>query len=261
MAHASKKTTLPQWYHRLVALGKRRPIKSYDFDEDLSDLEEVLDDDGDSNFEDVDDDNLSEMSYNGSDADEYYELKDRREDRKREIWEFAQEDRESKARTIEDERQIGVEGQKTKERLQHALQQGQQPPEISIVNKKWNLYSAEYVEYCWDLAKGLFRQPYVSFTTLDLGRYDNPGPDDDVSCHVWLEEESCYFPNFSPPRRASLEPMVLRGRFDIELQFISNKYIIIKIPREFVFLNFGPPPPSAPAIFMFTGKRFPRGLV
>jgi hypothetical protein len=104
---------LPAWYHRLLALTMKedRDVYPEDFDEDLSDLEdssEVEEEEErasmrsecrcdkeycecESQNQDDDDDvydsdsRISGRSYNGSDAGYYYELKDEREERKREL--------------------------------------------------------------------------------------------------------------------------------------------------------------------------------
>ena len=102
-------TKLPAWYYRL--LKEFREIYPEDFDEDLSDLEvgtncseeeesgehEVQggeiegNDDEDTENSDYEGSNESEdvesdRSYDGSDADYYYELKEEREDRKNQLF-------------------------------------------------------------------------------------------------------------------------------------------------------------------------------
>ncbi|KAL7965828.1 hypothetical protein HDV63DRAFT_386339 [Trichoderma sp. SZMC 28014] len=101
---------LPAWYHRVRALEVAREEVGKDlawdaFDEDLSDLEPESDADADDvpfvrcgigdhesdcgcpspDASDDDEDGLSERSYNGTGADDYYRLRDLREDRKREL--------------------------------------------------------------------------------------------------------------------------------------------------------------------------------
>jgi hypothetical protein len=98
--HKQKATRpLPAWYYRVVSLGyiKDRDPYPEDFDEDLSELgssdksdekECVCDgEDSDCECELGDEDKESERSYDGSDAGNYYELKEIRKERKRELLE------------------------------------------------------------------------------------------------------------------------------------------------------------------------------
>jgi hypothetical protein len=85
-----QKQELPEWYYRLVSITVRedREIYPKDFDEDISNLEEGSEGDGEEQQkeegnvdydDDYDDGWDSDRSYTGSDADYYYELKaDRR---------------------------------------------------------------------------------------------------------------------------------------------------------------------------------------
>ncbi|CAK7214643.1 hypothetical protein SBRCBS47491_002215 [Sporothrix bragantina] len=106
--------SLPSWYYRVLNIGfkKNREVMGYDFDEDLSDMEEEKgqgsddaeqskneeedctcgseDSKCDCQIEDVDmdegddEDDKSERPYDGFDADYYYVMKHEREERKRE---------------------------------------------------------------------------------------------------------------------------------------------------------------------------------
>jgi hypothetical protein len=77
-----------------------------EFDEDLSELEESdesgkkgCDCDGDASeceYDLEDEDKMSEKSYDGSDADNYYELKETRKERKRELLEQRERHKEEK---------------------------------------------------------------------------------------------------------------------------------------------------------------------
>ncbi|KAF4995423.1 hypothetical protein FDECE_12812 [Fusarium decemcellulare] len=259
---------LPAWYYRVLRImeWEDRDAEPEDFDQDISDLGELSEEEkhensSDLDLEDIDDDNVSEMSYNGSDAEEYYELKELREDRKRQLRRIEKENRETeernrrdKAEMIESERRMELEVLQAKERLQEALQQGRQPPEI-FAAKIWNLYSVEYVEHLWDPTRVL-RLPYIEFVRCGDYGVDDPSPDDDVGGHLYFDSDhGCSIPPFSPPKRAALERKVVNARVGIEIQFISNEYVIVSVPREVVFLRSGPTPLSAPATFTFMGKQ------
>ncbi|KAJ3530113.1 hypothetical protein NM208_g9470 [Fusarium decemcellulare] len=146
---------------------------------------------------------------------------------------------------------IELEVLQAKERLQEALQQGQQPPEISVA-QMWNLYSVEYVEYFWYPNLGFWRLPSIALSRCG----DDPSPDDEVDGHIFFNyTDGCCIPPFSPPKRATLERKVVNACFGIKIQFISDEYVIVTVPRENVFMSSSRPPPLAPATFTFMGKR------
>lgn len=127
----------PDWYWRIVDLEFRtgRAYRPSDFDYDLSDLEEPMMKDGkaqrvchcgekamdkiaasnggcDCGRGDFDDGSESERSYDGSDAEEFYEMKAEREIRKREIRELRASrpsPEELKKKMIEAEKKLEAE--------------------------------------------------------------------------------------------------------------------------------------------------------
>jgi hypothetical protein len=104
------------WYHRLIGFAKDedRGVYPEDFDEGLSDVDEKeeekeppakLDCDCDSSADDCEcevpndaEDALTERSYNGSDVEYYYGLKEDREDRKWELRDRKETERKEKER-------------------------------------------------------------------------------------------------------------------------------------------------------------------
>ena len=78
----------PAWYYRVATpavISGEREIYPEDFDKDLSELEEKEVETSESDCDSEDEG--SEKSFEGSDAEHYYELKDERQERKRELLE------------------------------------------------------------------------------------------------------------------------------------------------------------------------------
>ncbi|KAH7137595.1 hypothetical protein EDB81DRAFT_799641 [Dactylonectria macrodidyma] len=287
-AQSAPKRSLPPWYYRLVALTIKedREVEPYDFDEDLSDLEEPNENaekDNDSmhgscecDNEDSDcdceslghdtDDSLTQRSYDGSDADYYYELKYDREERKRERRDIRNSERKAKEAQRDFEGQKENEVQEAYEHLQQAFRQGDVPPILDLhAGKLFHLYSVDHMDHCYN--PDLYPSKYVEFYTLD----DSGAPADDehppgdeatqIHGHVYFNVDcGCDFAPFPPPKHACLEEHLLKsfhGEFELEFRFISNDYIIMTVPRELVFIDSSPIP-SAPEIFKFMGIRYDR---
>lgn len=107
-----QKRNYPAWYIRLLRLTITgdRDVEEYDFDEDISELEEDPDDgpaeerfcdcDGEEDPECVCqiEDRESERSHDDSGAEYYYELKDQREERKKDLFRLKKQEEKGKGR-------------------------------------------------------------------------------------------------------------------------------------------------------------------
>ncbi|KAH6612871.1 hypothetical protein B0J18DRAFT_473788 [Chaetomium sp. MPI-SDFR-AT-0129] len=229
---------LPSWYLRLLAFSYQgdREVHPWDFDEDLSELEEQ--DDGSKQEKendcecgghdpecgcqflsdsDMDEDGRSERSYDGSDADYYYELKEEREDRKHEL--------------------------------------------------HWDkLFCTDHVDHFYAdfyaIKEVRFRpphnedKPHLEELKLDT----TPGL---IYGQVYLDVNACFgFGPFHPPKRASRKPVKLKccngAKGEVSLKFLGNGYVKLRVPRELVFMghrqaNLPTPPPKTPEVFKFVG--------
>ncbi|AEO57899.1 hypothetical protein MYCTH_2304632 [Thermothelomyces thermophilus ATCC 42464] len=272
--------TLPAWYYRVrtVSFKEDREVHDYDFDEDLSEPEDDkeqerddveqskkeegcacgLDDpecDGQVDYNDNMGEDESERSYNGSDADYYYELKDKREERKQEKL------RERKEK--EQQREI----EKTKEdevcaadRCLDTAEKGRETiPVGPLAGQSFRLYCSDHVDYFYSDLYGTKR---VDFYHLDVNER-NPGDEADALYgDVYLDSNAnCNFGPFRPPKRASRKAFKVKScddKYELSFQFIGNGYLKLRVSREMVFMkpyDASPPspPPTAPDVFEFAG--------
>ncbi|KAI8217130.1 hypothetical protein K4K54_011948 [Colletotrichum sp. SAR 10_86] len=192
-SHQTKKLPLPSWYYRVSHLSDTCGVGvcSEFFDEDISDLES---DKGESTVEgvpaakrdcgcagkdcehhvDVDgkqdiigsDDNSSERSYDGSDADDYYELRDLREERKRELRVIAKERqglRDYESDKVQEVR-AAYKSLKKAEKENETLSMG------FLASKTFRLYSPDYVQHRWSRDWPSKYVEFLSLASISLSR-------------------------------------------------------------------------------------------
>lgn len=227
---------LPAWYRRVRALEVARKEVGKDlgwdaFDEDLSDLEpgsdaddddtpavrcDISDHDSDcarpspdASDDDMDDeDGLSERSYNGPDADDYYRLKGLREDRKRELIEAKEELEELMESDLKDEAVMVKKIQAAIKAVRNAESRGDAPaPYNSVANTMFHVFCVDYVKHCF--CEWARSRKYVQFTyhvpDKDYGFKAMPPPNFDTKIHgqIYLTSDQCVlFEQFYPPREA-----------------------------------------------------------
>ena len=263
-------------------------MNGYDFDEDLSELEEDKeqerddieqfknedkddqdcecndeDSECDCKFEDddMDEDDESERSYDGSDADYYYELKEERDERKQEKL------RERK----EKERQRDIE--KTKEEevrvayrsLNKAEKERKTIPVGLLAGQSFRLFCSDHVDLFYS---DFYVTKRVDFYHLDDTNIPCPhkqkprSETDMLYGDVYLDANAnCNFGPFCPPKRASRKAFKVRscdGMYELSFKFIGNGYLKLRVSREMVFMNpdsASPPAPpaAAPEVFEFVG--------
>ncbi|KAH0425349.1 hypothetical protein CcaCcLH18_11005 [Colletotrichum camelliae] len=276
-----KERPLPAWYYRVSALYPRPDdeVVSEDFDEDISDLEsfkhgstnevavtaqgdcDCEDDDCEHRAEDGEDvfdsdDSESERSYNGSDADRYYELKELREDRKEELRKLAKEREDEK----DYERLKGEEVRTAYATLKKAEKESETLHMGSLHYKMFKLYCPEHVEHFWT--------QFSSFKSID---FYHPHSYDDVTHgkkpktnrrtvegQIHLDSKTDYqFKPFRSPTRPSRkkhELQLCQDERKLVVQFLSDEHIIVRVSRDLVFkCNSGPIPELAPETFEFMG--------
>ncbi|KAF5009866.1 hypothetical protein FDECE_3939 [Fusarium decemcellulare] len=271
--------SLPSWYYRLLTIRRDRLIEPYDFDEDLSDLEETggekgdedncsthgscKHDTGDSECDcesagsDTDSD-LTERSYDGSDADLYYQLKCDREERKHQLQDITKCQRQEKTARREFEQQQEQEVLEAYERLKKAIREGNMPPKLErLVDKSFNLYSVDHVDHCWE--PELYGLKHISFYEEVISGEHKHGSSNNatkIDGQMILSSDCDWeLDSFLAPEYASTKAYKLKdsdGEFAIECRFISNDYIMITAPRELVFMEEDQIPSTA-GTFKFVG--------
>lgn len=271
--------TLPPWYYRVLAIGLKedREVCGEDFDEDLSELEDDDDeeqgsdgveqseeedcacggDDPECDCQDDDDDESdSERSYDGSDADYYYELKEEREERKQEKL----EERKEKEQLLEIEKTMEDEVCAAHRSLDAAEEEGREPnPVGSLAGQSFKLYCSDHVDYFYS---DFYATKRVDFFHPDEDQRMRGDEADALYAHVHLDSNAnCNFGPFRPPKLANQKAFRVKSednKYELSLQFIGNGYLKLRVSREMVFMKphnarRPPPPPAAPEVFEFAG--------
>lgn len=293
---ASRRAELPSWYYRVLGLRWDQSPFDYkdseDFDEDLSELEE-----GSKQKNDAESDCESERSYAGSDADLYYELKEEREERKREkLQERKGRKRQKRKGRKHKAQQLAFERSKEEEvRAEYDSLEGQtnllswlakpgatpqarkEPTPIpfeSLAGQEFELFCSDHVKYWYD--GSYYGEKSVYFWHPDASVSDERKEglkDPNYETGMLFGELElgnyvmCKFGPFWPPSRASRKPVKVEsddGKHDISFQFLGNGYLKLRVSRNFVFMDSHlgnskpPPPPSAPQEFEFVGIWYNR---
>lgn len=220
-------------------------------------------------------DEMSERSYEGSDAGHYYELKEKREKRKREV---LQERKEKKlewefVRTKEDEVRAAYES------LQSHEKKGETVPVKSLPDQSLQLFCSDSVEYFYRYIAPTVRVDF--YYEPSQGDSDDPedntnSPNPDIPREYGVEEDEagvlhgfvylnasiqCHFGPFHPPKRASQSPVTLKSDNGHELSFtfFGSRYPKLTLSREMMSTYMtdtrhpSPLPPTAPEVFEFVG--------
>ncbi|KAJ9131299.1 hypothetical protein NKR23_g11785 [Pleurostoma richardsiae] len=249
--------SLPTWYYRIQStiFKEDRDVTFADFDEDLSELEE----DKTAESSEDDDEDCSERSHDGSDASWYYELKDMREELKRERL----RERKKKIQQREYERVKEEEVGAASMALEKAEGEHRIITVGPLANQSFELFCGDHVEYFFS---DLFPTKRIDFYYLDdmngSGQEKLGSEADVLYGDVYLNAEAnCNFGPFRPPTRASQNVVKVKscdGKYDLHLKFIGKGYLKLRVSREMVFMNpyrASPtdPPSAAPEVFEFVG--------
>lgn len=275
---------LPKWCYRClgITIEQDRDIYPCDFDEDISDLDDgsevdvhkkkrasisqecECDEDDcecESSSED-DEDSMSERSYDGSDCEYYYELKDQREDRKRELRKLEKLKEKEKEELYPFEREKEEEVQSAYDSLKKTGKEGKTVSLAPItVAGHFRLYSTDHIEYCYEL--GDYPTKYIEFYYLDesdqlLLDREARKKAKKIYGHIYFNGDcGCSFRPFKPPKHASLDNHTLKSddrKYSLTIQFLSNDYLKLKVGYDLVS-NDKPQPQDVPEIFDFVGIR------
>lgn len=250
--HRCTTRELPAWYRRLVILTitEDRDVEPWDFDEDISELGEgegnesdgsdvacTCDDEDDCECYLSGDDEESERSYTGSDADYYYELKEQRTDRKMQLHDEKEQQQEERNSTREDESRKEQIVYAAYEAMLEAEKGGDSPRLVleSITNKSFDLYSVDHVDHCYH---DFYRSKYVEFYHIEEDEECCKPPDAEakITGHAYLSADSgCQFVPFHPPKTAGCQKIPLKAQAsecEPVFQFINNNYLIMTVKAK-----------------------------
>ncbi|KAF4973281.1 hypothetical protein FSARC_356 [Fusarium sarcochroum] len=241
MAHSEPR--LPAWYYRVsVAVRKRNGVILWDFDEDISDLDET-NQDGET------------QSYDGPDAAYYYELRKKREERKRELHRRKEHIRKLKEDAREAELKKQQEVQTAYEAFEITISSGGKNY-LGPLDSQFDLFCLDYFDRFYDPSLHGYQRKYIKFQYPE-GQQEE-GRNVLLNGRLWLNPNVDYeLGPFSPPEQASLDHFKLKtidDRFTLALQFIDKDHLILRISRNLVFMD-KPQDASGPETFIFMGVR------
>ncbi|KAG4263149.1 hypothetical protein FPRO03_10512 [Fusarium proliferatum] len=215
---------LPTWYYRVsAAVEKRNGVILWDFDEDISDLYEI---------------NLDETAtYNGLNAADYHRLREKREERKRELFQHKETVRKRKEDAREDEKNKVGQVRAAYEALEISVSRSQST-QLGPIDSHPHGYQRRYVRF--------------EYENRDEAHSGN------LTGRFWLNPKIDFeLVPFKAPECSSLEHngiYTTDGRFSMILQFIDKDHLILRASRDLVF--WGNPQDSlGPEMFIFMGVR------
>ncbi|KAI2469796.1 hypothetical protein F4781DRAFT_392974 [Annulohypoxylon bovei var. microspora] len=295
---------LPAWYYRVLnipgVLRGKVDVEGYMFDKDISELDEEeerkMDEEKpfechceaaeDSNLEcwcesdsEYEADDMSERSYNGSDADCYYEMKQQREERKKERKKELKEER----KCWEKEKQEDLEFHKRKveeiRAVYKALEEnGGEGPAITVLEpaawmansstrrraKTFDLFCTDYVENCFHLSSSDWGS--ITFSEeksgIDIMKgYKGPKKiptreKANANIYVNCDDDNVEFSTFVVPDHASEDIYwsdLWMDKYQVGVQFIGQDYIRVIVSRDIIEASERKSLPACPETFEFMG--------
>ncbi|KAF5711484.1 hypothetical protein FGLOB1_4987 [Fusarium globosum] len=126
-----------------------------------------------------------------------------------------------------------------------------------LEEKTYNLFSTDHVKHCWHT---ITSAKYIEFYPPEdwdpfLNYTDGRGP---VEGHVYLvTDQFCSLDLFTPPKYPSTKFHKLKankGRKTVDVQFLDDYFLILRIHRDFVFSTQSREiPKEAPEFFTYYG--------
>ncbi|KAH7147852.1 hypothetical protein DER46DRAFT_629895 [Fusarium sp. MPI-SDFR-AT-0072] len=227
---------LPAWYYRVAAaVKKRNGVILWDFDEDISDLDEASQDEA--------------ITYNGPDATDYHRLREKREERKRELFQRKEVILKRKEEAREEEKKRVDEVRAAYEALEISMSRGE-TTQLGPTDSQFDLYCMDYFDCFYDHNPHEYQRRYIKFECADRGEVQR----NDLSGRFWLNPKVDFeLVPFKSLQGSSLkhhEIQTTDGRFSIALQFINKDHLILRGSRDLVF--WGTPQDSrGPDTFIF----------
>ncbi|CAG7559435.1 unnamed protein product [Fusarium equiseti] len=247
----------PAWFYRIQALNHQRcedqgvsscdrislPIvEPEDFDEDLSDCvsESSSSDSGGGDYED---------------NQEYYHLEELRTERKMDVYERGGRKKilEEKQKRDREEQEFEISRIKPIQEAIDKVQKQKSPPPLKhFFGKEFTLWSTDHVKHCPNDAD---RTRYLELCSHDMLHELCSDVFDD-------NREGLFdFDDFIPPKYPSTKAYPLPsadGESKVEVQFIEDHHLTLKISPELIFSKYGqhgtPVPSGAPSVFTYYGE-------
>ncbi|CCT75519.1 uncharacterized protein FFUJ_11544 [Fusarium fujikuroi IMI 58289] len=187
---------LPTWYYRVsAAVKKRNGVILWDFDEDISDLDEINPDET--------------TTYNGPNAADYHRLREKREERKRELFQ-----RKEDARG--DEKNKVGQVRAAYEALEISVSRSQST-QLSPIDSQFDLHCMDYFDCFYDPSPHGYQRRYVRFEHENRDEAHSGN----VTGRFWLNPKVDFeLVPFKAPKCSSLEHKEIYttdGRFSMIL--------------------------------------------
>ncbi|KAF5591465.1 tol [Fusarium pseudocircinatum] len=231
---------LPTWYYRVSeVIKKRNGVILWDFDEDISDLDETNPDET--------------IAYNGPNAAEYHRLREKREERKRELFQRKETIRKRRADAKEEEGNKIDQVRAAYEALEISMSRSESS-QLGPVDSQFDLYCMDYFDRFYDPSPHGYQRRYIRFEYQDRGEAHSHS----LTGRLWLNPSVDFeFVPFKAPGSSSLEHHEIYttdGKFSLILQFIDKDHLILRASRDLVFWAT-PQDSQGPETFIFMGVR------
>ncbi|KAF5987177.1 tol [Fusarium coicis] len=192
---------LPTWYHRVSeAVKNRNGVILWDFDEDISDLDETKPDET--------------IAYNGPDAAEYHCLRGKREERKRELFQRKETVRKRREDAREEEKNKTDQVRAAYEALEISMSRTESS-RLGPIDSQFDLYCRDYFDRFYDPSPHSYQRRYIRFEYEDRGEAHSGNR----TGRFWLNPKI----------------YITDGRFFMGLQSIDKDPLILRASRDLIF--------------------------
>ncbi|KAF5636188.1 hypothetical protein F52700_5502 [Fusarium sp. NRRL 52700] len=156
---------LPTWYYRVFeAVAKRNGVIVWDFDETTSD---------------------ETIPYNGPDAADYHRLREKREERKRELFGRKETIRKRKEDARKEE-ENKIEQVRTAYEAMEISMSRSESTQLGLIDSQFDLYCMDYFDRFYDPSPHGYQRRYVRFKYEDRGGVHS----DHLTGRFWLNQRS-----------------------------------------------------------------------
>ncbi|KAF5549297.1 hypothetical protein FMEXI_4284 [Fusarium mexicanum] len=233
-------SALPTWYCRYSEAVKRRNgVILWDFDEDISDFDETNTDET--------------ATYNGPDAADYHRLREKREERKRELFQRKETIRKRKEDARDEEKNKIEQVRAAYEALESSVSRSEST-QLGPIDSQFDLYCMDYFDLFYDPSPHGYHRRYIRFEYQDRGEAHS----DNLTGRFWLNPKVDFeLVPFKAPDSSSLarhEIYTADGRFSMVMQFIDKDHLILRASRDLVFWG-ARQDLRGPETFTFMGVR------
>jgi hypothetical protein len=213
----------------------------------------------------------SARTYEGSEAEYYYDVRDRRENYKRQMQQIRKEEEEEELEAqlnFEREKEEEVEAAYTcfKAARRRVKMEGRTIPSDTITGQMFNLFSSDHVTRFCNQGIILYRANTLQFSNepdlyVDSDESNQPSSqarDNRVLyAHLDLGQRSYrVFGPFRHPKRARRKDTKIRstdGQYDMRTKLFGNGYMKLSVTSGLIFEDDHVPSSSAPTMYTFAG--------